>query len=139
MKRKIYSKLQEWKEQWQGRSAVLIDGARRTGKSYIVEEFARREYRSYILIDFNKVNKDIHMDLLADLSRSSRLLVPENSCLADEMERTVHPRDEQGTMLPGIDSDAFHPDILDALLYASRRFMFDLGMESAQFREPEKK
>lgn len=59
MKRKIYNKLQEWKNQWGGRTALLIDGARRIGKSWIVEEFARNEYRSYILIDFNNAPASI--------------------------------------------------------------------------------
>lgn len=54
MKRKIYSKLLEWKNKRHGETAVLIEGARRIGKSYIVEEFARNEYDSYLLIDFNK-------------------------------------------------------------------------------------
>lgn len=57
MKRKIYNKLLEWKEQRNGATAVLIEGARRVGKSYIVEEFARNEYDSYLLIDFNKADK----------------------------------------------------------------------------------
>ncbi len=59
MKRKIYNKLLEWKQERQGETALLIDGARRVGKSYIVKEFARREYKSYILIDFNKANKEV--------------------------------------------------------------------------------
>lgn len=52
MERKIYQKLKEWKERSKGDSALLIDGARRVGKSYIVKEFAQNEYKSYILIDF---------------------------------------------------------------------------------------
>lgn len=59
MKRKIYNKLLDWKNQWNGKSAALIDGARRIGKSWIVEEFAKNEYKSYILIDFNNVSKQI--------------------------------------------------------------------------------
>ena len=51
-KRKIYDELLKWKEDDQGRTALLIEGARRVGKSTIVEEFARNEYRSYILVDF---------------------------------------------------------------------------------------
>ena len=54
MKRKIYDSLMEWKAKDSGRVALLIDGARRVGKSYIAEEFAKNEYKSYILIDFNK-------------------------------------------------------------------------------------
>lgn len=54
MKRKIYQQLLDWKANMAGRVALLIEGARRIGKSYIVEEFAKNEYESYILIDFNK-------------------------------------------------------------------------------------
>lgn len=59
MKRKIYDRLLEWKRIEAGRSALLIDGARRVGKSYIAEEFAKREYKSYIMIDFSKADDDI--------------------------------------------------------------------------------
>lgn len=59
MKRKIYDKLLEWKNLSQGSSAMLVEGARRIGKSYIVEEFARQEYESYILIDFSKAPKQV--------------------------------------------------------------------------------
>ncbi|MCM1333398.1 MAG: ATP-binding protein [Bacteroides sp.] len=59
MKRKIYNKIKEWKTQWDGRTALLVDGARRIGKSWIVEEFARNEYKTYILIDFNNVQESI--------------------------------------------------------------------------------
>lgn len=58
MKRKIYDKFLEWKAS-QGKYALLIDGARRIGKSYVVEEFAKNEYESYILLDFNRVNKSV--------------------------------------------------------------------------------
>ncbi len=70
MKRKIYTKIKEWKQHWNGRTALLIDGARRIGKSWIVEEFARNEYRSYILIDFNNVKEgilELFNDYLTDL------------------------------------------------------------------------
>ena len=59
LKRKIYDKLLHWKETSQGQSALLIDGARRVGKSYIAKAFAEKEYKSYILIDFANVDKDI--------------------------------------------------------------------------------
>ena len=54
MKRKVYQQLLDWKEKRNGEVALLVEGARRIGKSYIVEEFAKNEYESYILIDFNK-------------------------------------------------------------------------------------
>ena len=59
MRRKIYDTLLKWKLDENGAVALLIEGARRVGKSYIVEEFGKREYKSYILIDFNKVGKDV--------------------------------------------------------------------------------
>lgn len=59
MKRKIYDKLVEWKADSGGTTALLLDGARRVGKSYIVEQFARENYRSYILIDFNRAGDDV--------------------------------------------------------------------------------
>lgn len=65
-KRKIYSRMLQWKQQNAGKTALLIEGARRVGKSTIVEEFAKREYDSFILIDFNKVSQSIK-DLFNDL------------------------------------------------------------------------
>lgn len=59
MKRKIYTELLKWKKEDAGRTALLIDGARRVGKSYIVEAFAKAEYLNYILIDFNRASKEV--------------------------------------------------------------------------------
>lgn len=70
MKRKIYHQLMAWKEDGAGRTALLVDGARRVGKSYIVEQFAKVAYKSYILIDFNRVSdevKDLFTHYLNDL------------------------------------------------------------------------
>lgn len=58
-KRKIYDQLLKWKEESQGKKSLLIEGARRIGKSTIAEEFAKNEYQSYILIDFNKAGNVI--------------------------------------------------------------------------------
>lgn len=59
MERKIYKQLIDWKEKSAGKTALLIDGARRVGKSYIVEDFAKKNYKSYILIDFNRVDNSV--------------------------------------------------------------------------------
>ncbi len=59
MKRKIYDKLLSWKNESKGDTALLIDGARRVGKSYIAEKFAKINYKSYIIIDFNRASKDV--------------------------------------------------------------------------------
>lgn len=66
-KRKIYSKLLSWKKESNGNTALLIEGARRIGKSTVVESFAKNEYQSYILIDFSTVSKSIKA-LFEDIS-----------------------------------------------------------------------
>lgn len=66
-KRKVYDKLLEWKKTSAGTSTLLLQGARRIGKSTIVEEFAKNEYSSYLLIDFNKASdtvKSLFNDLM---------------------------------------------------------------------------
>lgn len=69
-KRKIYDQLLQWKQSWEGKTAVLIEGARRVGKSTIVEQFAKNEYESYILIDFNRASSHVKslFDDLMDLN-----------------------------------------------------------------------
>ncbi|MBQ6517555.1 MAG: ATP-binding protein [Anaerolineaceae bacterium] len=66
-RRKIYDKLLEWKNEKDGTTALLIEGARRVGKSTIAEEFAKKEYERYILIDFSVVSEQI-IHLFDDLS-----------------------------------------------------------------------
>lgn len=70
MKRKITEEFIKWKNEDKGRTALLVEGARRVGKSYIVEEFARKYYKSYILIDFMIASpqvKQLFEDYLDDL------------------------------------------------------------------------
>ena len=59
LKRKIYDDLVAWKQRSGGTTALLIDGARRVGKSFIAKEFAENEYKSHIIIDFGNVPKDV--------------------------------------------------------------------------------
>ena len=66
-KRKLYDKMLEWKREFDGKTALLIKGARRVGKSTLVEEFAKQEYESYILIDFSIASKEVK-ELFQDLS-----------------------------------------------------------------------
>jgi predicted AAA+ superfamily ATPase len=76
-RRKIYDRLLEWKETSKGKSAVLIEGARRVGKSTIAEEFARKEYDDYILLDFALESKDMRQnfeDNIGDLDTFFRNL-----------------------------------------------------------------
>lgn len=79
-KRKIYNRLLDWKQSVSGSKALLIEGARRTGKSTIVEEFAKLEYKSHILIDFNtasEVVKSAFNNYLSDLNTFFMLLSSE--------------------------------------------------------------
>jgi len=83
-KRKIYNQLLEWKELSAGSSAVLLEGARRIGKSTIAEEFAKAEYDDYLLLDFAKESKDVknnfteNMDDLDTFFRNLFLLKKRN-------------------------------------------------------------
>ena len=65
LKRKIYHELVAWKTKSNGTTAMMIDGARRVGKSYIVEAFAKTQYKSYILIDFGNTPQDV-LDIFAN-------------------------------------------------------------------------
>lgn len=65
--RKIYNQFIKWKQESDGKTALLIEGARRIGKTTVVEEFAKREYKSYILIDFSKASKEVR-ELFEDVS-----------------------------------------------------------------------
>ena len=65
-KRKLYDRLLQWKNTRKGETAILVEGARRVGKSTLVKEFAQKEYESYILIDFNKASKRV-VSLFDDL------------------------------------------------------------------------
>ena len=66
-KRKIYDRLLKWKQESNGNSALLIEGARRIGKSTIVKTFARNEYKSFILIDFTTCSQEVK-NLFNDVS-----------------------------------------------------------------------
>ena len=72
-KRKLYEKMLQWKQERDGKTALLIKGARRVGKSTLAEEFARREYESYILIDFTETAQEVR-DLFEDISDLDSLL-----------------------------------------------------------------
>ena len=58
-KRKLYNRLLEWKRVQNGKTAILIEGARRVGKSTLVELFANNEYETHILIDFNEASEEV--------------------------------------------------------------------------------
>lgn len=73
-KRKVYDQLLNWKKEWDGQYACLLEGARRVGKTTIAEEFARNEYDSYILIDFSNISKEM-LDVFEDISKINRFFL----------------------------------------------------------------
>ena len=91
-KRKIYDKLVDWKNNDSNEKALLIEGARRVGKSTIVEEFARNEFKSYILIDFNDASdvvKDAFNKYLNDLDTFFLILEAEYNVKLYEKESII--------------------------------------------------
>lgn len=102
-RRKMYDVLLDWKSRSQGRTAMLVEGARRVGKSIVVEEFARREYRSYILVDFAEASRDVRelFDDVSDLDYlflqlrlrySARLFDRESLIIFDEVQMCPRAR-----------------------------------------------
>lgn len=89
LKRKIYDQLVAWKQRSAGKTALLIDGARRVGKSYIAEQFAKQEYKSHIVIDFGNAPKDI-IDLLEQESSDLDLFFAKLSAFYSTI---LYPRD----------------------------------------------
>lgn len=102
MRRKIYDNLLDWKKERNGEVAIMIEGARRVGKSWIVKEFAKNEYKSFILIDFNNVEREI-LDLfnnyltnldkffsMLQLFTSTKLYPRESVIIFDEVQ--IFPR-----------------------------------------------
>ena len=59
LKRKIYQKMLDWKTESKGTSVLMLDGARRVGKSYLCEQFGKNEYKSMILVDFGSIAKEM--------------------------------------------------------------------------------
>lgn len=73
-KRKLYDKMLTWKEERKGETALLIQGARRVGKSTLAEVFARNEYETYLMIDFTEASPEVK-DLFRDISDLNTLFL----------------------------------------------------------------
>lgn len=111
MKRKIYDKLVQWKREKNGSTALLIEGARRIGKSYIAEEFARNEYESYILIDFSEAPSSVKswfdeyledVDTLLQnlqLHYKKKLTLRKSLLIFDEVQRCPRAREAIKTLV----------------------------------------
>ena len=104
IKRKIYDKILDWKESAKGTKALLVEGARRIGKSTVVEEIGKKEYKSYILIDFNMASKKIfnlfdnlnEMDVFfqtLSLEYNTRLYNRDSLIIFDEIQKFPKARE----------------------------------------------
>ncbi len=104
IKRKIYQNLCEWKKSASGTKALMIEGARRIGKSTVAEEFGRKEYKSYILIDFNNASKKVknmfdeltNLDIFfqsLSLEYNTRLYKRESLIIFDEIQKFPKARE----------------------------------------------
>lgn len=104
IKRNIYNKIADWKKQTNGTKALLIEGARRIGKSTVAEKFAKNEYKTYILIDFNKARKNVkdafnyldNMDVFFQtltLEYNTRLFQRESLIIFDEIQKFPKARE----------------------------------------------
>ena len=89
LKRKIYDDLLTWKKRSNGATALMIDGARRVGKSFLCEQFVKNEYKSHIIIDFGNAPRDI-LDLFENDSYNLDLFF---SKLSAFYSKTLHKRE----------------------------------------------
>ena len=90
-RRKLYDDMLRWKNERKGDSALLIEGARRVGKSTLVEEFAKHEYKSYIILDFNHIKKELNalFDDMSDLDFFFLRLQQETHTLLYDRESVI--------------------------------------------------
>lgn len=104
IKRKIYERMLEWKNTCKGDKALLIEGARRIGKSTIAEAFGKKEYKSYVLIDFNNASKKVkecfddltNLDIffqIISLEYNVRLYPRESLIIFDEIQKFPRARE----------------------------------------------
>ena len=115
-KRKIYDELLRWKQTDEGRTAVLIQGARRVGKSTIAEEFAANEYETYMLVDFASCSAEIR-ELFNDLSNLNRIF------LRLQFEYGVELKERKSVII--FDEVQFAPKARQAIKYLVKDGRYD--------------
>lgn len=140
LRRKIYNDILKWKEMDNGASALLIEGARRVGKSYIVEKFARNEYKSYILIDFAKASDDIknlfredgddldHLFATLSVTYHTRLYERQSAIIFDEVQMCPEARQ----MIKYLVQDGRYDYIETGSLITLRRNIRDIVIPSEE-------
>lgn len=115
-KRKIYDDLLHWKRTDEGRTAILIQGARRVGKSTVAEEFATNEYDSHILVDFAACSAEIR-DLFNDISDLNRIF------MRLQLEYGVELKERKSAII--FDEVQFAPKARQAIKYLVKDGRYD--------------
>jgi len=115
-RRKIYNELLQWKRMDDGRTAVLIQGARRVGKSTIAEEFAKNEYETHILVDFAACSTEIR-DLFNDVSDLNRIF------MRLQLEYGVELKERKSVII--FDEVQFAPKARQAIKYLVKDGKYD--------------
>lgn len=152
-RRKIYDKMLKWKEESNGKTALLIEGPRRVGKSTIVEEFAKNEYESYIFVDFYRASLAIKQ-LFEDLSDLNYIflqlqltyqksLVVRKSCIVfDEVQLCPQARQALKALVQDGRYDyietgsliSIHKNVKDILIPSEERKLSMYPMDYEEFR-----
>ncbi len=139
-KRKIYDKLVKWKQEEKGHKAILIEGARRIGKSTVAEEFAKANYKSYILIDFNQASPAIKkaffdygndlesLFMILSVEYGTRLYPRESLIIFDEVQ--AFPRARQ--MIKYLVQDGRYDYIETGSLISIRENIKDITLPSEE-------
>ncbi len=143
-RRKVYQELLEWKRQENGSTALLLEGARRIGKTTVVEEFARNEYRSYILVDFSKDDdpcKDLFSKSYSSLDdlfkrlqlNSGKVLYPNESVIIfDEIQ--MQPKARQ--MIKSLLEDGRYHYIETGSLITLKKIVRNIRLPSGEHKVP---
>ena len=119
-KRKIYNELLQWKRTDEGRTAVLIQGARRVGKSTIAKEFAENEYETHILVDFAACSAEIR-ELFNDVSDLNRIF------MRLQLEYSVELKERKSVII--FDEVQLAPKARQAIKYLVKDGRYDLVEE----------
>jgi hypothetical protein len=124
MKRKIYTQLLKWKHISKGSTALLIEGARRIGKSYIISEFARNEYESHIIVDFSRASASV-INLFNDYLDDIDTLLTNLQTYYGKRLKPRGSNDEQASSLIVFDEVQFCPRARQAIKYLVEDRRFD--------------
>lgn len=143
IERKMYQKVLEWKRSCNGNRALLIEGARRVGKSTIAEEIGKNEYRTFVNIDFNKAGRKIlesfddigNLDIFfqtISLEYNVRLYPRDSLIIFDEIQKFPKAREAIKYLVADGRYDFFGNRIADISQRKCRKYYFAVGREKSK-------